>query len=278
MLEANKQPFSKRIPWLWAVIIPVVILLMVWLYYTPPGLLGKADAIGYSVCHRIDLRSFHIGVRQFPLCARCTGQFLGALLALIYQAVIGRRRMGRPGWSVMTVLAAMFMAYAIDGLNSYLHLEPMMDEFPNLPRLYEPNNTMRLLTGTGIGLVIGAALYPAFNTSVWRRPDPRAALGNLGALGGLVLLALGLDGLILLEIPWVMYSLAILSALATLTLLGLVYTIVVLMLARQENRAEQLKQLALPFIGGLGIALLQIAVIDLLRYLLTGTWDGFHLG
>lgn len=278
MLEAKRQPVIKRLPWRWIVIVLVSVLLITWLYLTPPGILGKADAIGYSVCHRIDLRSFHIGARQFPMCARCSGQFFGALLALGYQALIGRRRMGRPGWHVIALLVLFFLAYAIDGLNSYLHLAPMMKILPDIPRLYEPNNTLRLLTGTGVGLLIGAALYPAFNSTVWRNPDPRPALGNLVSFAGLVLLALGLDGLLLLEIPWIMFPMAILSALATLTLLGMVYTIVVLMLLRQENRAEHSTQLALPIISGLGIAVLQIAVIDFLRYLLTGTWEGFYLG
>jgi hypothetical protein len=224
------------------------------------------------------LRSFHIGARQFPMCARCSGQFLGALLALGYQALFGRRRIGRPGWPVIALLVLFFLAYAIDGLNSYLHLAPMMKILPDIPRPYEPNNTLRLLTGTGVGLLIGAALFPAFNSTVWRNPDPRPALGNLVSFGGLLLLALGLDGLLLLEIPWIMYPMAILSALATLTLLGMVYTIVVLMLFRQENRTEHISQLAMPIIGGLGIAVLQIAVIDFLRYLLTGTWEGFFLG
>jgi hypothetical protein len=30
--------------------------------------------------------------------------------------------------------------------------------------------------------------------------------------------------------------------------------------------------------GGFALSLLQIGLFDLLRYLLTGTWDGFHLG
>jgi hypothetical protein len=30
--------------------------------------------------------------------------------------------------------------------------------------------------------------------------------------------------------------------------------------------------------GGFGLGLLQIAFLDFIRYLLTGTWDGFHLG
>jgi hypothetical protein len=48
------------------------LVLLGWLINTPAGLLGKADAIGYAVCHRIDLRSFFIGERQFPLCMRCS--------------------------------------------------------------------------------------------------------------------------------------------------------------------------------------------------------------
>src|SRR4030067_1376746 len=78
------------------VLASVGLLFLGWLFNTPPGLLGKADAIGYAVCHRIDLRSFHLGDRTLPLCARCTGMFLGALVGLVYQAVIGKRRIGRP--------------------------------------------------------------------------------------------------------------------------------------------------------------------------------------
>ena len=82
--------------WRWLAIVSVGLLLIGWLLNTPPGLLGKADAIGYAVCHRIDLRSFHLGDRQLPLCARCTGMYLGALLALMFQFFTGRRRSGAP--------------------------------------------------------------------------------------------------------------------------------------------------------------------------------------
>ncbi len=68
----------------WWLII-VVFLLVAWLLNTPNGLLGKADALGYAVCHRIDARSFHIHDRQTPLCSRCTGMYLGAMLGLTVQ-------------------------------------------------------------------------------------------------------------------------------------------------------------------------------------------------
>lgn len=90
-LLRHRQPFIT-----WIVLIPVILIIFVWLLNTPAGLMGKADAIGYAVCHRIDLRSFHLGERQMPLCARCSGMYLGAMLGLACQAIISPRRMGSP--------------------------------------------------------------------------------------------------------------------------------------------------------------------------------------
>ena len=66
-------------------------VILVWLMGTPSGLLGKADAIGYAVCHRIDLRSFHLGERTLPLCSRCSGMYLGVLLAFTYFAILRKK-------------------------------------------------------------------------------------------------------------------------------------------------------------------------------------------
>ena len=133
-----------------------MLLLAGWLVYTPPDLLGKADSLGYAVCHRIDLRSFHLGVRQLPLCARCTGMYLGAVLGLAFQFFSASRRGANPPWKVIAVLGVFVAAFGIDGVNSFLAL------ILQHGLLYEPNNTLRLLTGTGMGLAIAAAIYPAF--------------------------------------------------------------------------------------------------------------------
>ena len=74
----------------------VCVLFLAWLINTPVGLLGKADAVGYAVCHRIDARSFHLGERPLPLCARCSGMYLGAMLGLTYQVRTGWRKSGMP--------------------------------------------------------------------------------------------------------------------------------------------------------------------------------------
>src|SRR5512143_3851532 len=97
MVRIDRSKLLYGWPGLAVALAATAIVLFFWLLNTPAGLLGKADAIGYAVCHRIDARSFHIGERQFPLCARCSGMYLGAMVALLYQAVTGRRRAGMPG-------------------------------------------------------------------------------------------------------------------------------------------------------------------------------------
>jgi uncharacterized membrane protein len=269
MDQAKVRFFLVKMPWKGGVVLVVVLLFLGWFFTTPPGLLGKADAIGYAVCHRIDIRSFHIGDRQLPLCARCSGMFIGGLLGLAYQAFSGRRRMGAPPVRVILILILLVLAFGIDGVNSYLHI------FPNAPGLYEPHNWLRLLTGTGMGLVIAAALYPAFNQTVWADGDSRPALASLRNLGGLLLLALSVDLLIMTETWVVLYPLALLSSAGVIILLMMVYTMVLLMIARKENQFLQWRQLVFPILGGFLFALIQISALDLVRFWLTKTWGGF---
>ncbi|MGW8251232.1 MAG: DUF2085 domain-containing protein, partial [Anaerolineales bacterium] len=250
----------------------VFLLLLGWLLNTPPGLLGKADALGYAVCHRIDLRSFHLGERQLPLCARCTGMYLGAMGALVFQLIVGRRRTGMPSKIVLIILAVMVSAFVLDGGNSFLSL------IPGVPILYQPANWLRLLTGTGMGIVISVALFPGFNQTVWKYADSRAALGSLKVFSLLIGLGLLLDLLVLSGNPLILYPLALVSAAGVLVLLTMVYSMVWVLILHTENRYIHISQMFLPMIGGFGFALLQIILLDLGRYLLTGTWDGFHLG
>lgn len=257
--------------WKVLIILAFGLTLIAWLVNTPPGLLGKADAIGYAVCHRIDLRSFHLGDRQIPLCARCSGMYLGAMLGLAYQWIIGRRRTGIPSWKIIVPTSIFVIAFILDGVNSFLSL------FPGAPQIYQPNNTLRLLTGTGMGLAIAILLYPAFNASVWRLIDPRPAMTSFRSFVILIVIAIGLDLLVLLENPVIIYPLSLISAAGVVVLLTLVYTMMLMMIFKAENRYNQFSHMIYAVIGGLTVALIQIGMLDFVRYLFTGTWDGFHL-
>jgi uncharacterized membrane protein len=263
---------SASLPVQGLVALAVFILLVGWLLNTPPGLMGKADAVGYAVCHRIDARSFHLGDRQLPLCARCSGMYLGAIVGLVYLARVSKRRAGFPAWPVWVVFGVFVAAFGVDGLNSYLHL------FPGAPGIYEPQNVLRLLTGSGMGLVMASILFPAFNQTIWKDWDAAPVLGGLRDLALPVLFTLILDAIVYTENPLVLFPLALLSAAGVLALLTIVYTMVWTMLLRTENRASTISKLALPLVAGFGTALFQIIILDFIRFLLTGTWEGFHLG
>lgn len=250
----------------------VLLLIFGWLLYAPPDLLGKADSLGYAVCHRIDLRSFQLEMRQLPLCARCTGMYLGAVLGLVFQFVTFGRRGANPTWPVIAVLAVFVVAFGVDGVNSFLALI--------LPRgpLYEPNNTLRLLTGTGMGLAIAAAIYPAFTDTVWADVVNLPALGDWRYFGALLGLALGMDLLVLTENWVVLYAAALISAAGVLLLLALIYSLVVVLLLRRERFYLSGWQMRWPVIAGFGLALAQILLSDIVRFSVTRTWGGFPLG
>jgi len=67
---------------LWAAAIPIAAL-------AADGVLGSAAypgalvvyAIGSVVCHQRPARSFHLAAVPLPVCARCTGIYVGAALA-----------------------------------------------------------------------------------------------------------------------------------------------------------------------------------------------------
>jgi len=267
----QQKPISK-LSWKWVLFIAVGLLFIGWLFNTPAGILGKADAVGYAVCHRIDLRSFHIHGRQMPLCARCTGMYLGAMLGLVYQSVTARKRTGLPSLKVMILLGLLVAAFGIDGINSYLHF------FPGFKGLYEPQNWLRLLTGTGMGVSISSVLFPAFNQSAWKDYNEQKAIPGFRSLGILLFLAVVLDLIVISEFWPALYVLALISAGGVLVLLTMVYTMVFLMLLRRENLFEKINQMLVPIAAGFLMAMLQIAAIDYVRLWLTGTWNGFSLG
>jgi hypothetical protein len=128
-----------------------------------------------------------------------------------------------------------------------------------------------------MGIALASILYPAFNQSAWKVLNLGRALDwkKLGVLIGIILLV---DLAILTESPIVLYPIAILSILGVLALLIMVFSMVWLLMMRQENEFTSLKQMWLPFLAGTTLAFLMISAIDLFRFSLTGTWGGFPLG
>lgn len=265
-LFEDRQALLKLAPF-----VAAGLVLGFWLTFTPPGILGKADAIAYAVCHRISSRSFFLGDRQIPLCARCSGMYLGAFLGLIY-AMRGERLGGMPNLKISILLGAFFLVFAIDGANSYLQL------YPFISPLYKTENWMRLVTGSGMGLGMAAILLPVFNQTVWQNWMDKPILHSWKQIGTLMLLVGLIDLAVLSQNPLLLFPLALLSSATVVILLGMIYTIVWVLVRKKENAFQSLNQMTGYLAAGFATALLQIGIMDLGRYLITGTWAGFFSG
>lgn len=246
-------------------------VIAVFILATPAGLLNKADWIGYAVCHRIPSHSLSLHERPLPLCARCTGTFLGAMIAIGYFLKTRPRSGSLPPLYVLLVLLGFSLTWALDGLNSYVDLsQEIAGRLPIQP-VYQPQNWLRLLTGTLHGLMIASIMYPIAMGTIWSSSHPTSILQNVRELGLLVLIAFGAVVLGLTGIPAVSFILAVVSAAGVLTMLTLVNMVMLLVLFRRENLAEGWRDLILPALGGLAASLLLVGSIGILRYALTGT-------
>lgn len=271
MLQTPAEPAKRDDrPWIILCVSVFLAILIVWLRFTPAGFWGKLRALGYAVCHQLEERSFCVHGVCSPLCARCTGMYLWAMLSLGYQAFQGRKAKFPPVW-VIVVLVLLFGWFGVDGINSFLHL------IPNFKFLYEPSNLFRLITGTGVGLGIGTLLYVLFNGTSWSNWVDESPFQRWYAFPVLLGLAAALVLLIQTNHPWIIYPVMVISGLGIFLVLSSVYTVVALMILRREAAQLYWREMILPILMGMTIALLQVLVTAWLRFALTGTWDSLNL-
>jgi uncharacterized membrane protein len=241
-----------------------VLILIFFIQVPPSSLLGKADVVGYAICHRIPERSFFLDGRQLPLCARCTGTFLGAIVGLAAMLLLRRHRAARfPPVQVLGLLVLFIGLWAFDGLNSY------MTFFPGAPNLYEPQNWLRLTTGMLNGLALITIVMPIYNFTLWRDTKREQVLKNLWELLAILAVAALLIWLVQAEIGFLLYPLALLSTLGVVVMLVLINSLIATVLLGREGYAQTWRQALIPWTVGAALAILQITAMVLLRAYLT---------
>lgn len=232
----------------------------------PGSLLDRADHVGYAVCHQIPVRSYFFGGRQLPLCARCSGQYLGALFGMALLLILRRARaVLLPPRAILLVLLSFLAIWALDGFNSYLTL------FPGLPHLYEPSNLLRVTTGGLQGIALIALALPFFNITLWAQPIAQPTVGRWRELALLVALVAVIAALVSSELPILLYPLALASVGGTLMMLVIVNTMLLAIILHREAQAHTWRD-ALPLLAAaLGLAGIELLTINLLRAWLTAT-------
>ncbi|MCB0003902.1 MAG: DUF2085 domain-containing protein, partial [Anaerolineae bacterium] len=216
------------------------------------------------VCHQISVRSYFFGDHQLPLCARCSGQYLGALFGLVLLLILGRSKAAAlPPTPIVVLLLGFLAVWAFDGLNSYLTF------FPGLPHLYEPKNILRVTTGAMQGVALIALVWPFYNAGMWAHPSPQRSIRNWREVGLLALIIVAIVALVTSEIQQLLYPLALLSVGGTVMMLTIVNTMLVTIALRRSGTVERWRD-ALPLLaGGLALATLEIIAINVVRAWLT---------
>lgn len=109
------------------------------------------ERMGSVVCHQMAERSFIWENGTMPLCARCTGIYMGVVFALCFFLWKKRMQGNRPFSAKQIVLMLLcIIPMAADGFCSYIGL-------------WESNPLLRVLTGSLIGAVVPALLLLAGN-------------------------------------------------------------------------------------------------------------------
>jgi uncharacterized membrane protein len=246
-----------------------LMIFVFWMGHTPLGWIGKLEAIGYSVCHQIPSHSFKMGSISFPLCSRCMGMYLGVFIGVGILLSKGKKS-GLPSSIILAIFGLLIAAWLVDGFNSFFN--GILGK--NL--LYTPNNTLRLITGFGMGLCIAATIFILFNLTVWREcikisPIDLKTFLLMGAGAVLIFSLININFEILMNL------FAYISTVTVVALLTTLYTIVWIIILHKENSVREFKELMLMVNVGLFCALLQIILLDAFRLTLTGTWASLVL-
>jgi uncharacterized membrane protein len=267
-LDGRPQPALNKRPIRLALGIGCLLVILVYVVAPPWRPLDKAHLVGYSICHQIPDRTYHLGGRALPLCARCTGTYVGITIGMVAAALLGRGRAGELLSRGMLILMGLFiLAMAVDGGNSYLVL------LGRPPLLYAPRNWLRTASGTLNGIALSLIVLPVYNFTLWKAPQPIRPLRNVWEL--LPLLAAGALVIVGLQAgaSFLLYPVALISTAGVLCMLTMVNAMILLILARQDGRATNWREAVLPLLGGLTMTIVELTAIGVLRYLLTGTLE-----
>ncbi len=230
-------------------------------------IISLAHWFGSAVCHQWPAHSYFIAGVELPLCARCTGMYLGALLTILFHAWRHPRAIGTPRPWALVLMVLFFFAWAGDGVNSFA-------DYLGFHSLYPPQNILRLTTGALMGITLGSLIFVMFNALIWRQVRPERILATprefLALVGLMAVLVLAVNS----QATLLLYPIQILSLIAILTLNGgLMSAMAANIMARGANNWREARPALM--VGAL-VALGYLDAFALGRVLL-GQWLGVPL-
>lgn len=230
--------------------------------------ISLAHWLGSAVCGQLPEHTYSIGGVALPLCARCTGMYVGALCSLAYFSWRHPRSASLPrSWFAAAPLL-FFVLWATDGVNSLLASVPIF------PHLYPPENVLRLITGTLMGITIASLIFIVFNSVTWQHPNPEPIL----ATGRELMYLLGIAAVIVLavQLDWspVLLPITLASLISVLILNATLMSALVGSFVRHPSTTW--RGAGVPILLGSSIAVTFLNGMAVLR-LAVGAWAGVPL-
>jgi hypothetical protein len=102
----------------------------------------------------------------------------------------------------------------------------------------------------------------------------RPAVENIKKFILLICLGILIDIIVLTQSVFILLPAAFISTAGVVLLLTMVYTIIWIQILGKANQFTGLSQITIYLIAGFLTAIIQIALIDLFRFIITGTWNG----
>jgi uncharacterized membrane protein len=115
--------------------------------------------LGSRICHQIAERSFHVDGAQLPVCARCTGIYVGLAIAALCATVAvpgcDAAASGRPRQGLVHVHSRLRWVLVFGALPTLLTV------FAEWAGIWQPSNVVRAIAGAPLGSAVALALIAA---------------------------------------------------------------------------------------------------------------------
>lgn len=190
---------------------------------------------GSGLCHQLPERSIIFGGLQMPVCARCTGIYLGFLFTFIFFAIFYRHRpRARMGRALIVYALIFALPLALDGVSSYLTVR-------------STSNLLRVISGSACGAALAPLVYYLISDALFKTGAEQLVFfqGIRPWLLGLLGLALALVAVPLLGAasPWALLIVLVISIVATFWAVALAFVAV---LPRMYRSVDSLKSAVVP--------------------------------
>lgn len=228
----------------------------------PWPLAQKAHAVLHGLCAQTPTHTIRLGGQMLPFDARMTGIYSGVAVVMIAVGLRTRFRFaGVPRWPILALLGALVLAMAIDGFNS-LFLDLRMWH------PYSPQNWLRLVTGMGAGIALGATLCYLIASTLWNDsrfsvPAFRSRDIGMTLLGSAIVAGLFLSG-------WgFLYPVAAFLLVASAVFVICTIALLMLLLLRESNnRWRSLGDMQIEGVAGILLGFLIVAMLACGRFAL----------